>query len=215
MKVTKPPPASDFTKADMKRLRTCWEKWKADNSTESDVLRDALDELLNVHGYSLTDIGVFLGLSRERIRQYVKQFGIEVFVKGPQFRMWDDDENRFVAMPSKAVYDKEVTAKYGANAMARKAHAKRRRVAVWVLRDIGASIGRVPAHADLADAYDMEAGRMNGVLGFTTYRGSIGDQCRELWAEAGFEYLNYAENGRGRPELEHKPLRHSIQVQGP
>ena len=208
MKVTKPPQASDFTKADMKRLRTCWERWKAENGgpTESDVLRDALDDLLNIHGYGLTDIGVFLGLSKERIRQYVKGFGIEIEVKGPQFRAWDDDENRFVSFASKVEYDKQKTALYGRVATARKAHAKRRRIALWILKDLGDDLGRVPGHVDLAEAYNVHPGRMNSWFGFFAHRGDIGEQCRALWAEAGFEYLNYAEGGPGRPGMDHKPV---------
>jgi len=62
---------------------------------------DSLDELHNVHGYGITDIGSFFGLNRERIRQYFEMFDIERREeRGTTYRVWDDDEERFITTSS-------------------------------------------------------------------------------------------------------------------
>ena len=64
---------------------------------------ESLRLLVQFEEYSLTDIGMMFGVSRERIRQLCIRYDIEVphhgVVSGPTAqvqREWDDDQNRFV-----------------------------------------------------------------------------------------------------------------------
>lgn len=63
---------------------------------------ESLDELHNVHGYGLTDIGImFGGLSIERVRQYFEKYDLERHeAHGAMYRVWSDEENRFVTISS-------------------------------------------------------------------------------------------------------------------
>ena len=217
-RVSKPPNGSDFDAADMKLLRARFEKWKAEYTPEVGVglalvdhphFRNSLRSLIEDHGYGLTFVALMLGVSTERVRQWSNRIGIKRS-KGSQHRIWDDTVNRFVAVGGVKDYRKIKTAASGPRAMARKRSEKRRRVALWVLKDLAEDLGRAPFHSDLADAYNLDQPLLNGMLAIVSTKGSISEQCAEFWAEAGFEYGNAAELGRGRPELDHKPICRTI-----
>jgi hypothetical protein len=59
-------------------------------------LRASLMELLDRQQYTLADVGVMFGLSRERIRQYAVRYGIATHFGGLNaVRVWDDTLHQF------------------------------------------------------------------------------------------------------------------------
>lgn len=199
-----------FTKDENALLRGNWEEWKAlHGGPTTPAFRQGLDDLLNLHGYSMTDVGLFLGISRERVRQYVVRLEITIDTPRAQHRAWDDEANRFVVVGGAAEYHKLQVSISGFRARKVGAGAKRQRVARWVLVDLGIDLGRVPCHVDLAEAYDIHPGRMNGLLGMYVYRGAIAVQCEKLWMSAGYdEYPNATIGGLGRPGMLHRTHDH-------
>lgn len=47
-------------------------------------------------GYCAADVSVFLGLSRERVRQFVEEFDLEPPDYGSRYRVWNEERSRFV-----------------------------------------------------------------------------------------------------------------------
>lgn len=207
-----------FDKDEIALLRRNFEKWKAEHGigqgvavTSHPAFRIALARLINDHGYSLTDVAIFLGVTRERVRQWVNRAGIPAR-RGGAMRIWSDEHDRFVTVENAAEYHrlvKERRAPLGPDSVTE----KRWRIARWVLIELAADLGRVPCHADLADAFGVMASRLNGMLGIQHYKGSLTEQCDALWRAAGFaKRPNMAHGGRGRPEKDHKPIPGAKQV---
>lgn len=88
--------------------RILWQKWKEENGfnlyTRVKDIPGFLDSIqeLHLYGYSLTDIGSFFGLSRQRIEQIFKKQGLERIDKhGAMYRVWNDEENCFIPVVDK------------------------------------------------------------------------------------------------------------------
>lgn len=202
--ITKPPAGSDFTKEEMVAIRGFFEEWKREHGVSKrgmlghSTFRTALGRLTNEHGYSLTDVGIFLGVSRERVRQWVNSAGIPA-KRGAQKRIWNDDQNRFVTVDSTAEYDRIVRDRSTVLAYDDR-RKKRRRIARWILIELGEDLGRVPGHVDLADAFGIKAPWLNGLLGIQRKEG-----YDLLWRKAGYpERPQYHRGGLGRPDRRHK-----------
>jgi len=146
--------------------------------------RVALARLVNDHGYSLTDIAVFLGVTKECVRLWLNRARIPYRPRG-QMRVWDDDQNRFVTVANRAEYkrlERERSSPLGPLSKPE----KRRRIARWVIRDLAEDLGRVPCHVDLADAFCVTPPSLNSMLGFHRRAGTISARCDALWRAAGF-----------------------------
>jgi hypothetical protein len=205
--------APEFTRDEIKLIRSRFEDWKREQGvglsgrpiTSHPTFRIALARLTNEHGYSLTDVAIFLGISRERVRQLANASGIRIR-RGGKMRIWDNEQNRFVLCENTADYHRRVelaSDPLGGDRVTE----KRRRIARWVLLDLGEMLGRTPVHMDLADAFNLSAGRLNGIMGISNRHGSITKQCNDLWRRAGFKNRpNATIGGRGRPDREHKPI---------
>ena len=203
----KPPACTSFTREDMALLRANFNEWKLRYHSTGPLITnplfaDGLRSLMLENGYGQTDVGLMLGVSRERVRQWANQLGIAREHSGSEKRLWDPETNRFVNVGMTEAYRQRLRE---LRPPPMDWLAKRRRIAGWVLRDLHDWLGRTPAHADLAEAYAIEPGALNGRLGVTTNRGPVREQLRALWASVGLEYRNYATGGRGRPERSHKP----------
>lgn len=74
--------------------RPFYDEWRRRHRTED--LRNGIASLLEEHGYTMTDVSVMLGLTRERVRQFVARWGLVVGSKyTTAYRVWDDEANRF------------------------------------------------------------------------------------------------------------------------
>lgn len=76
---------------------------------------ESLRLLVNFEQYSLTDIGMMFGVSRERVRQLCARFRIPVPPRVPVSgktagvrRVWDDEAHRFLPVRSTALMDREL-----------------------------------------------------------------------------------------------------------
>ena len=222
-----PPKGSDFDAADMGLLRSHFERWKAEHLplghalADTPVFRDALTSLISDHGYSLLDVGLMLGVTRERVRQWAKRIGIPE--RGANYRAWDEAAQRFVTVGDGYKWEYERQAKRARTKKQRGTTwgdfaAKRRRVAVWVLRDLR-EFGDNPCLVDLVEAFGKVPSAtvtptFVGGLGIGLYRNrppwnGVRTGLDALWAEAGFaerpKYARYHHHpgATGRHDTRH------------
>jgi len=79
-------------------------------------------QMLFDQGYCLTDVGMMFGMSRERVRQFAKKYGLHRFPRTTPPRVWSWERREFVAIPSsRTQYDRAY----------KKARAIDRRAARW------------------------------------------------------------------------------------
>jgi hypothetical protein len=111
--------------------------------------------------YSLTDIGLMFGVSRERARQWCKARGIrypEATVRGLHaIRVWDDAANRFVPVGRGvlAAQEKSVT-RMNRKAAKRVDVARRRAEIVRIITGLRLRLKREPSWREMADALGFE-----------------------------------------------------------
>lgn len=72
-----------------------WGHRRRDRNEWIPGFRESLQSLLD-QGYTIADIGVFVGISGERARQYVESYGLDrIAVSATMRRVWDDELMRF------------------------------------------------------------------------------------------------------------------------
>ncbi len=200
----------DFTDDERAFLRSKFEAWKAQYTQQGvrlahqSVLVEGLRELIVDHDYGLKAISDMIGVSRERVRQWADEAGIERSHRGSSFRVFDHSTNRFKSLTSARQYSRRKITQGGRGAMRKKVIRKRRRIAKWVLQDLAIDLERIPGHTDLADAYCVKPSAMSTLIGVTS-RG-VATGLDDFWRIAGFTRPRYNCLGRGRPDREHKPI---------
>lgn len=107
--------------------------------------------------YSITDIALMFGVSRERVRQWCARHGID----NPNgwrvglncIRMWDDDANCFVAVPISDLRRVEAERRRISRKAALAARrAKRRESAIAAVRALYEKLGRELTAVEMAEA---------------------------------------------------------------
>lgn len=200
----------DLTTEEVAFLRTQFEAWKDEHIppgvrlVDHPLFREGLRSLVEDHGYGMKTIGAMLGVSKQRVSQWAAAACITRPGHGSLNRIFDNRTNQFVPVDSKAAYLRRQTQISGPRALGKKLMRKRRRVANWVLVDLGEDLGRTPGLSDLADAYDAHPGKMQSVLGMTARHGNVSTQWDNFWVGSGFTRPKYNEGGRGRPDRKHR-----------
>ena len=165
-----------------------------------------IDELHNVQGYGLRDIGADFGLGHERVRKYFEKYGFERHEEyGTMYRIWSDEENRFVPISAE---DYEVILE---SSKARKKEiTKGEKIAdiVWTqinaLQKFQQERGRPPKIGELAKMLGYSVGKdFNGTVHLAYYWGyspendvSYQEALDNLYRVAGLE-KRFWRGGRG------------------
>lgn len=171
-----------------------FEKWKEEHGVG--VVGSSLQDYppfvesiqhLYDYGYSFTDIATFIGVSRERVRQWFRDYdGLERQggEHGSLYRLWDDDLNCFVPAT-----DDEIVAAYVANKeAARRRHRDRIRAShIHALREIHKRTGAIPRVNDdeVVDAIGFPATHAR-FWGYPDV--SYVEAHDRLWAAAGWPH---------------------------
>lgn len=183
----------EYTAEETAYLRDLYRAWKRENGVGSDrplhdvpALRVAFRRILVDNDYAYSDLGRWLGISRERVRQVANAMGIDA--PRASKRVWCDELNRFVGVSGPEYRQAERDrSRYGEHVVPyRDRVAKRRRVASWIVRDMAEDLGRIPCQSDLAEAWRMSPACLNTMaLGA---RGGTATTLDRVWAEAGQPY---------------------------
>lgn len=152
--------------------------------------RESLQSLLD-QGYTVTDVGVFLGLTGERVRQYAREYGLDrVAVGSTMRRVWDDRLMRF-----RPVTHDEYRAIVTAARRARRARelAGRREAVRQAIRDFATEHGRPPIMQELAPMFFPESAQPSPPMRMWLVGGVIGDYSPsstrildQLYADCGY-----------------------------
>lgn len=106
-------------------------------------------------GFSLTDVGVMFGVSRERVRQWCEEFEIERGKhEGSQYRLWSDEENRFVPVSQETMYQLAYEYHHDRVDQEQESRRKERRSAqVEAMKKLAKRFGRTPTLSELEEEY--------------------------------------------------------------
>lgn len=127
---------------------------------ENDAQRKAILSLFHEHGYASTEIGVMLGISRERVRQILKREGYESEKMGrcgSYPRLWDEQLQRFRLM-TREEYERTQRVAKRARTRKRREDVRRkyREEHMRVFRPLAREGSVAPAMDDLARALGKE-----------------------------------------------------------
>jgi len=118
----------------------------------------SLQLLVERERYSLTDIGLMFGVSRERVRQWLEKYGLShpdaAHERGLMcVRIWDDEAMRFRPSLKRVVNSNRRRAQREAKRARRNAlQAERRRKVVEATNLLRATLGRDPSLEEMANA---------------------------------------------------------------
>lgn len=141
-------------------------------------LRDSLASLFE-QGYSPTDVGMMLGLTGERVRQYARRFALP---NPPRHRarIWDKNQSRFIVLPEtvgRRANRLAGEASRKAWAAKRHAHLSRVQERFWSQVTIPASEG-----CWIWQGNHYRLGTHAKATGYGTYRGWFVHRLSFLWA---------------------------------
>ncbi len=166
---------------------------------------ESLRLLLREERYSLSDIALMFGVSRERMRQIADREGMPVngcrSVGLHCVRVWDDTAHRFRPVSRGLLRQQRQKDRIAENRAKRDSqYAERRAMAVATIRRLADALGRTPAHAEVCRALGISdaAGFLPGWLRL------YGDySLAPLYREAGVEPLGRGgrRDGAGRKPM--------------
>ena len=189
--------------------------WSPDDLVEVTAFHRALPEpdlspeergrqiaaLVDEQGYSLTDIGAMLGITKERVRQIARQYGARS--SGAAYRRWSDRAGQFVFATEDEVAN-HIRSAVGRRTAAEYLEHRRQKVYGRMLEDVEAvqavasRIERAPTPPEVAAASGTRLAVWYSSVGIrwgygrgATYRQAI----NRLWCAAGFDQVP---DGRSR-----------------
>jgi hypothetical protein len=143
----------------IKEVAPYWHAYKLEHQIAEDLtdtrLGEALRELIHEHGYNLSDIAIMFGVSRERVRQWCGQHGVDHRCppgRASSFRMWDAERLRFVPCSLEEYMTAVLATKRDArlNSQTEK-RASQRLADVARVQTVGSTLGRAPYYAEVFD----------------------------------------------------------------
>lgn len=131
--------------------RVNFDAWKRANVDAGGLINcpefvEALFTLLVDEEYSLTDVGLMFGVSRERVRQWAARFEIETIHAGSQ-RVWNEAEGRFVTHTGRKHQTRSIISKNRRNHFWTVRHEEFRKI----LLEVQDKIGDVPTLQDVGE----------------------------------------------------------------
>lgn len=133
-----------------------------------------IDDYHNTHGYSLVDVGILFGLSRQRIGQIFDRHGLERHEEdGAMSVTWSDEENRFVSitredyeMILRGTMEKQRERKLEErHESERQRHESERQRHIKAIRDFKEEYGRVPTIREIAENLGYSLSKNNSGIG--------------------------------------------------
>ena len=184
----------DVLTADREEVRAHHKQLAGEYFWRDPVFQQGLRSLVTVHEYSDDDIGMMLGVSRERVRQWRNMIGIKKLRRGSgSLRRFDWVGCRFVVMDSKDAYKYLKARERGRWRVARQ--AQRDRVVAWMIV-FTKKYGYPPSCCQIAD--DMGLNHVENLymwLGYRVGKNKAIKVTDKLYDEAGLEKRKVGHKG--------------------
>lgn len=150
--------ATDLRDELRKANRELYDRWKREHKVWSPFSVEGFREALETEylmGYSLSDIAMMYGLSRERVRQWFEAHDIWHEEERASLRVWDDEMDCFVPVSTDDYLERvrKIEKQRRAEARAWELEEKRRRSAQAV-RELDGELGRPPTLEEVAEKVD-------------------------------------------------------------
>lgn len=166
------------------------------------VLGESLSRLAQ-QGYGMDEIGVMFGVSRERVRQWAKRYGLtaqfRALGKGTKPRVWDPEQNQFVPITWGATKQKQASERslrYWAMVEQRRRAGRRKDLAT--LKALAERLGDTPTLEEYSEAlgFGWQAAAMR-FRGRPSQRFPIpwGSLARRLYRMAGLKVRSVGSPG--------------------
>lgn len=144
-------------------------------------LEPSLRLLLEEQRYSITDVGMMFGISRERVRQWAVKFGIQQngYHRHNHSRVWDDERNTFrpVLAPEYHATMKAIPRQRKRQERIARHEAARARI-VAVLKACAERLGRTPT---VIEAWEAVSGTHRDTWPVSLHQGYAAGMLTGLW----------------------------------
>lgn len=120
---------------------------KSSTRNRRDELVASLRLLMEVQEYSATDVGLMFGRSRERVRQWCAEYGVEQrgLRRGTNTRRWNDEQNCFEPVPGGGIRRERIEVRRRNRGQEREEFvAARRAFAIETVGALQKRLGRTP-----------------------------------------------------------------------
>lgn len=176
--------------------------------TDNPDFLPSLKLLIESEKYSLTDVGMMFGVTRERARQWCVQYGVspheDRYRRGLRARrIWDDTLNRFRPVPLGEISRQHQQQRVAANRtrLARSRELRRLHLIATATR-LATALGRMPTLTEIAEAClgrPIKRNSSGGVL-MSLWDTTNKRPTREKWADmkAAFKTVGLEIRGKGR-----------------
>jgi hypothetical protein len=138
-------------------VRPFWERIRSKSCVyEIPGFQASLTSLVD-QGYALNDISLMFGVSRERVRQWLRKFSLTSIAKETPMRRWDDTRNEFVPCPAREHPHSAMGGRRRAveenKARRRAARQKRQVILTKQLKEFAATLRRTPTLGEIQDEF--------------------------------------------------------------
>lgn len=181
--------SDDYAEVQAHHSDLFWELKRRNGSQSPTDIPGFLSSIQHLYdyGYSHTDISAFLGVSRERVRQWFEQYDeldAHGGSNGSDYRLWSDELECFVP-----VTEEELIAAANERQEAKRQSRIERKRAEQVarLREVGERLGRVPRVSDVEVVEAIgHPGSHGRIWGYPEV--SYVEAHDRLWKAAGFDH---------------------------